>query len=182
MNEPLGQLPSEDASRDAIHIAIAPVVAGDILLPGEHIGFLSNGRVSGSAQVKIGVVDPFLKKPVPIGQRCFLLLYPGTATGLRHHWEHPAFESKPEPEPAPDTEVMKARRWLQHFASEVDLTLEDLLEACQKYLKNRITTCISQSDLDFADEQVGELWHYYSILTETRVNTSMVPFHCSCSC
>jgi hypothetical protein len=36
----VGTYCAPDAGRDAIHIAIAPVVAGQLLKPGEHIGFL----------------------------------------------------------------------------------------------------------------------------------------------
>ncbi len=86
----LGQLPGEHERRDAIHIAIAPVIAAEMLQPGEHVGPLVTGRFCGVSD-PIGIVDPFLSDPVEEGQTFWLLLYPGTITSLRHSWTHPYF-------------------------------------------------------------------------------------------
>ncbi len=89
-----GRLIGADQKRDAIHIAIAPVVAAEKLLPGQHIGFLGadTERVGGSAKIKLGIVDPFLREPILPEQRCWMFLYPQTITSLRHDWTHPLFE------------------------------------------------------------------------------------------
>jgi hypothetical protein len=50
-----------------------------------------NPELAGPCDQPIGVVDPFLVKPVEPGQRFWLFLYPGSITGLRHVWSHPAF-------------------------------------------------------------------------------------------
>jgi hypothetical protein len=89
----LGALPGDDARRDAVHIAVAPVVAAARLLPGQHVGFLEDGR-AGASEKPIGVVDPYLSEAVLPGQRFWLFLYPGTVTSLRHVWTHPAFTVK----------------------------------------------------------------------------------------
>lgn len=74
----LGELISDaSAGRDAIHVAVIPMIATRVMKPGEH---LSNG-----------IVDPYLKEPVKPGQRYWLCLYPQTTTSLRHVWTHPLF-------------------------------------------------------------------------------------------
>ena len=90
----LGQLIEDgDRRRDAIHIAVAPVTAAERLAPGQHVGLIQEGNLElvGACDRNIGVVDPFLAHDVEPGQRFWLFLYPGTITGLRHVWTHPAY-------------------------------------------------------------------------------------------
>jgi hypothetical protein len=90
----LGQLIEDgDRRRDAIHIAVAPVTAVGRLAPGQHVGLLreDDPEQVGQCDRPIGVVDPFLTSAVEPGRRFWLFLYPGTITGLRHVWTHPAF-------------------------------------------------------------------------------------------
>lgn len=86
----IGQLAEASAGRDAIHVAIAPVVAAERLEPGTHVGFWPDGSV-GCCKGPLGIVDPFLSQPVSRGERFYMFLYPNTITGLRHVWTHPAF-------------------------------------------------------------------------------------------
>ncbi len=90
----LSELCGEDARRDAVHIAVAPVVAGEDLLPGERVFIDSNG-VAYLGVDSIGIVDPFLmNRRVKLGEKFWLFLYPNTVTSLRHVWTHPAFKTK----------------------------------------------------------------------------------------
>lgn len=86
----LGQIIETEQQRDAIHIAVAPVVASERLEPGQHVGLFASGA-SVAAEPLIGVVDPFLKRSVVKGEQFWLFLYPGTVTGLRHEWSHSSF-------------------------------------------------------------------------------------------
>ena len=55
--------------RDAIHIAVMPVVAGEKLQPGTHVGFAKGGyRVTASPSGGyecVGIVDPYLQRGSP---------------------------------------------------------------------------------------------------------------------
>lgn len=120
---PLGKLAGEDAGRDAIHIAVAPVVASEVLSPGAHIGIDSDGLASPQAK-HIGIVDPYLTRAVKAGERFYLCLYPNTIQSLRHHWVHPAFkdEGPPPPEelPAPVPDKAASEAWLRAYAKRVN--------------------------------------------------------------
>lgn len=110
----IGKLCEPDAERDAIHVAIAPVVAGDTFNPGTHIGFLDEvstvegEKAVGPCKTNIGIADPFLKQTIIKGQRFYVFLYPNTVTSIRHHWTHYAFSSK-------DTEESVA--WMKSYIS-----------------------------------------------------------------
>jgi hypothetical protein len=85
-----GKLIEGEESRDAVHIACAPVVASQRLAPGQAIEVDEHGnaRIGGKP---VGIVDPFLKQIIEPEQKFWLMLYPNTITTLRHYWEHPAF-------------------------------------------------------------------------------------------
>lgn len=89
----LGQLASESDRRDCVHMALAPVVAGESLVCGDRVG-LRDGKAYYGQEPIIGVVDPFLTTNVKPGEMFWLMLLPGTITGLRHVWSHPAFTPK----------------------------------------------------------------------------------------
>jgi hypothetical protein len=100
----VGQLigEGESVTRDAIHVAIAPAIAGCDLWPGQPVVMFDQNSLgawmtdlASRPELKpIGVVDPFLNGFVAKGQRFWLFLYPGTVTSLRHYWTHPAFTRK----------------------------------------------------------------------------------------
>src|SRR4051794_34315639 len=92
----VGRLITGNPGRDAIHVAVAPVTAGDDgMEPGAGAGFVGRDRdtayLVGRGEGAVGIVDPFLTEPVRRGQRFYLFLFPNTVTSLRHVWTHPAF-------------------------------------------------------------------------------------------
>ncbi len=98
----LGRLIAEGevARRDCVHVAIAPAYACMPLSPGGRV-CLGSGSTENALDAEhftnlpaVGIVDPFLTQPVEIGQRFWIFLFPGTITGMRHLWSHPAFARK----------------------------------------------------------------------------------------
>ncbi len=91
----LGELIEGEPGRDAVHIAIAPVMAGEALVPGQRVRLSDNGRAYIALWGKeVGIVDPYLSNIVGAGERFYLFLMPNTVTSLRHVWTHPAFPAK----------------------------------------------------------------------------------------
>jgi hypothetical protein len=114
MESKLGRrLEGDDEKRDAIHVAIAPVVADERLWPGQDVGFIDNSleRV-GVSDRPIGIVDPFLTSAVCPDDRFWLLLYPGSVTSMRHEWLHPSFHERKTRE--------ESEAWLRQFCRESD--------------------------------------------------------------
>ena len=100
--ETLGMIHFKPEKRDAIHLAVEPVVAGMILAPGEKIGILHGvAYPAGSTQMidanlngKVpcqGIVDPFLPRNVNRGESFWFIMNPRMVTSLRHVWDHPDF-------------------------------------------------------------------------------------------
>lgn len=112
----IGNIIEQPQQKDAVHMAVAPVVAAEPLQPGAHVGMNKDGRVSRNA-THIGVVDPFLRKGPKVGDRFWLFLYPGSIKSLRHEWEHPSFSTE---EGVSEETKAKSQKWLEHFISNSD--------------------------------------------------------------
>lgn len=130
--------PDTDARRDAIHVAITPVIAAPDtnLFPGQPFKLDDQGRAVVVAHVNdaTGVVDPFLKTAVRPGERFYGCLYPGTVTGLRHEWDHAAFSKPVAPTPEPivrevekpeDPEITKLRDYMTQRGIDADTLIAD---------------------------------------------------------
>lgn len=124
----LGQLITGE-QRDAIHVAVAPVVAATALQPGLSVGLDEQGRAAFNVGKHVGVVDPFLRTTVKEGQRFWLFLFPNTVTGMRHEWSHPAFgDSQPVTSEKAAARMATAKAWLQEFSIKSGRDYDVLLE------------------------------------------------------
>jgi hypothetical protein len=180
----IGELARDDAARDAIHIAVAPVVcADDYLSPGQEVGFIYDSRTEvkrmdrAYGQPVLGVVDPFLRKGVSRGERFWVFLLPNTITFLRHHWQHPAFE--PAPPPASASEA-----WLRYFADKWNFNYAEMIEAASS--EDGGYAIAFGRDLH-GREQLGAdealFWYHLEVMTGKKFNeTYREQFGWSCSC
>lgn len=163
----LGKLIAHEAKRDAIHIAVAPVTAAMTLEAGQHIGFVGNNTVfAGNTDTNIGIVDPFLKKPVRKGERFWMFLYPNTITSLRHQWTHPGFSAPSE-------------EWLKEFAAKYEANYDELLSGAI----NGEGYCFP-TDLEYGDfDKRSEFWEHVEAVTGrifTDDHKENTPFRCAC--
>ena len=159
----IGHLITTDQERDAIHVAVAPVEASMRLYRGEHIGFDSEGRASSLVKPLIGIVDPFLKTEVKMGQKFWMFLYPNTIMSLRHDWTHPAFK-KTESKNNSASET-----WLRAFAERKDVGLgyDELMWAAKNFQENGEHLCDGGrwEGFDFPEE----FWTHYENVTGIKI-------------
>lgn len=171
----IGKLIEGDAARDAIHIAIAPVVAGQQLQPGELIGLQSAGSdVAVVCANPIGIVDPFLKTTVVVGRRFYMFLLPNTITSLRHEWIHPAFVANA------DEKLAAAKGQIQKAADDAGIDYEEIMEAAERYLK--YSDYLIQGGRWEGHRLPADFWDHYETVTGVKVGDNERGSFFSCSC
>lgn len=124
----LGELVGFERPRDAVHIAVIPLVAAEELQPGWPVNIDEAGRAYRVPKQygSIGVVDPFLYGVVEKGKRFWALLRPGSVTSMRHRWTSPDFPEMGVPATA---EVRSASvNWLMSFADDKAISYEAMVE------------------------------------------------------
>lgn len=140
--ETLGTIIDDTQKRDAIHLAVEPVIAKTMLFPGQDVS------VDGSDKGKlVGIVDPFLKEPVRPGEMFWLVIYPRQIKSLRHVWSHPDFPEtecyvEQEEETRSDQIIEESRKWIDQFISKINessdgiewLEYDKLMKGANKYL------------------------------------------------
>lgn len=171
----VGRLLFDKGQRDAIHVAIAPVTAIEPLEPGQHIGLTGNqDHVCSNARVLIGVVDPFLKRTVCVGEKFYMFLYPKTVTGMRHHWDHPSFsENTIYPE---NDMINHHEKWLRDYADEIEIDLAVLMDAARKFIEHGQFLCDGGKLEGIGTKD--EFWFHYNALKGTTGEGNF--FTCSC--
>lgn len=181
--ETLGMQPIPDNSgRDAIHLAVEPVIAASCLFPGQHVG-LVNGEASAEAPEKIGIVDPFVTGTVLPGTRFWLVIYPRKITSLRHVWSHPAFDDEAETTPATGKSFSEEwmRRWaIKHmgydYYGDTDRVSDEA--AFQNALRAGEDNHVGPYE-DARDHIDSEWWGHWEAITGKRGNRDEY-FSCSC--
>lgn len=108
--ETLGTILRPDQRRDAIHLAVEPVIAAERIPVGADIIVMfpgTTGTGNGKAYCQVlgtrlgrgegtGIADPFIKKDfIEVGERFWYVMYPRQVHSLRHVWTHPAFPNEP---------------------------------------------------------------------------------------
>ena len=179
----LGMLAPEGSGRDAIHLAVEPIVAIVRVFPGQHVD--SSGTPVGA---KVGIVDPYLTVAVEPGQRFWLFVYPRQITSLRHVWSHPAFpEEAASPEAAVAASKAASEQWIRDFAERSDCPGYHALMAsaeyhCENVSDDEWNSSYLHFDGQSAHGQIpAEFWEHFERVTGKSVQGPR-PSYFSCSC
>jgi hypothetical protein len=184
--ETLGMIHTKQEYRDAIHLAVEPVVAGTDLFPGDHITVINGVAYRGSNTV--GIVDPFIVGGIKKGDKFWLVVYPRKITSLRHVWTHPAFDDYSDAHKTKkELSENISEQWLKEYAKELGVKYEDLMNAAQRWIENDCYYMESNEDTDFYGkfESVSthdDFWNHYQIVTGQLVDEDKKTNFFSCSC
>lgn len=187
----LGQLITEEVKRDAIHIALTPVRANEKLRPGQHVGLKPGSELFvGNFTPYIGIVDPFLTKPVKKDDIFYLCLYQNTVTGMRHHWIHPSFKEEDvsiKPLLTVKSDIDIAKEGLASIAQMAGVSYDKLYSALIDYAKYDQYTYNGDNE-DYSNVSIYnkmKMWEYFTLIsgienTDTDNGYYAMPFSCSC--
>jgi len=183
----LGKIITTEQHRDAIHIAVVPVVAGQTLSPGTKVRLSPTGEAILSGRKEpIGIVDPFLDRIVAAGEKFWLFLNPGSITSLRHDWTHPAFQDELSER---DMETVRkvtgkltspeSELWLREFAAQINFGYEEFMEELAHAIKTGDSIHTGDQEIDVPDE----LWtHYEAVTGKTVPEKDRENLYFSCAC
>lgn len=179
--ETLGTVITENEKRDAIHLAVEPVVAGCWLYPGAHIGIASDGLAYGKGPKFIGIVDPFLTEPVKKGERFWLVVYPRQITSLRHVWTHPDIDIDHKTRPISKKEASEI--WLRNFIATNDCPdYETLIAGALDNSKSWDADYLHFNGDDAHGDIPPEFWDHIENVTERTIPNDQRAKYFSCSC
>jgi len=181
--ETLGTIIDDKQKRDAIHLAVEPVIAGMRLRPGEHITVINGvAKAADKDEGALGIVDPFLMRNVREGERFWFVMYPRMVHSLRHVWTHPAFADEPgvsASQPAtPSWTKADSEKWLREFIDHADCpAYEEVMDSIQH-------GGLNEHSLHMGDSARGEIppefWRHAEIVLGRNLQYHPTMFSCSC--
>ena len=199
----LGKIHEYTEYRDAIHLGVEPVEAGERLLPGQHIGIQEGKAYKASVDNKaLGIVDPFLPQGVQKGQRFWLVVYPREITSLRHVWTHDSFPESGEILPEPSAEGMrkahmlvgddlgKAYKLLENwvinhnniiddYSNASNITFEELMECMSNWAQGEEDSWYN-GEMFEGSHISEEMWDAWETITNNKAKYRKSWFSCSC--
>lgn len=179
----IGKLVEGSPPRDAVHIAVIAVEAGETLKPGERVAMSDGLAVSSENRAGDwhGVVDPYLYNNVAKGERFWLFLQPGSITALTHLWSHYAFPSSNST--PPDADYVASDAWLRKFADDHAIPLKDLVEHAVKGDIDDGHRDWFGTDDDAHNPLDSDFWHHIEIVTGKHYDENhrqLTVFSCTC--
>ena len=185
-------LPPDAGGRDAVHVAVFSATSAERMFPGQHVAIVpregeADAHVKSTGETA-GIVDPFLRQPVPPGERFWVYLYPRTITALSHRWSHPAFEKTDTVYVAPSSKLA-SEQWLRDFVERSDCpSYEAVLGLASAWWDSRGDSWDDQyllvSGSDAHGEIPPEFWEHIGVVLGRQMSNPSRgrPSYFSCSC
>lgn len=193
--ETLGSILDDKQKRDAIHLAVEPVIAGEWLYPGAHITVENGIAFASKVGEGLGIVDPFLQERVNKGERFWFVMYPRMVHSLRHVWSHPAFKDEVKEEEVPAAPSKEeSEKWLREFIEKSDCPGFDIVIAAatgkplpgdeREWGASYENTgdYLYFQGMDAHSEIPPEFWDHIENYTGVKVPQEMRATSFSCSC
>lgn len=176
--ELLGSSPSLLDPKDAVHVAITPVVIMyDDPKPGDKVDLqlMIDGTIHAHKPAVVydfmAVLDPYIAY-IYKRSTCYAMMRPGSIKTLRHEWTHPKLNT------SKDKDEAVAR--LRAFAKSVERSYEIIMEGAENYVKHG-STVFGGSEFDCVDFPVS-FWDDYEMVTGLVVEEKDRGYFFSCSC
>lgn len=185
--ETLGTIITDKEKRDAIHLAVIPAKAGELLGRGNYIN-MKDG-VAMKAHNGLGIVDPFVADVIQPGEWFWMVLRPRTITSLRHVWSHPDLPDEPIAGSAPSVNMTASEAWLRNFIEGADCpSYEVTIASALGRYSDPDGDCSGYNDgeslhfsgWDAHGEIPPEFWVHLEIVTGQKVTSRPSYFSCSC--
>lgn len=189
----IGQKLKGDEQRDAIHFAILPCFVDEdveYIYAGEEVGLtygtsnIIRPKPSVYGCTPIGIVDPFLRNYDIRPSDCvWVILFPNTITGMRHHWIHPDIDNPSARSKDSDSEL-----WLHQFADRWNFDYDEMIASAQRNSNSSFDNWITARGIDLhSGSELGTdqalFWEHLSTLTgKTFGEQHKRNFGWSCSC
>lgn len=190
----IGKILKGPTERDAVHIAILPCqCAEERLWASSEVGLVygttdqivSKQRIYGHNS--IGIVDPYIglldetTREIKRGDWVGVWLWPGSATGLRHHYYLPCVDKVKLPK-------NEHELWLRRFADKWTFNYDEMIKAATAIQNQDEYHYITAMGKDFhGPEELGEdyvlFWRHLEELTGklfTQEHKANVWWSCSC--
>lgn len=157
----LGKVPVELGLKDAVHVAIVSLRAGQALSPGDSIKMNANGEaIWCNAKESFGVVDPYRTNKIPRGGYFWCQMNMDEIENVKHVWSHKHSFDKP-------TVEFKPNQYLEGYAKNLGVTYEVLMSTLEEYQPNEdrvaYTGTLSEDELEEAQDDLdSDIWYEWS--------------------
>jgi hypothetical protein len=186
--ETLGTIIGPDEKRDAIHLGVEPAIAGQYLVPGDHVVLRNGYAYKTDERYSVGIVDPFISRDIDVesGQRFWLVVKPRTITSLRHVWEHPDFPKSNETTDETVERVYNAltkdvsEKWIRDFIAQNDLPPYEVIISAVENRWDMTAEYLTISGYDAYGDIPNEFWDHVEIVMDIKVGVRPTYFSCSC--